>query len=112
MKTIQISDELAEAIADQLVVDGATEISSFGDFVGKKLFIRTVTYHLVGKVKAVNGSLIELSDASWVADTELFSECIAKGDLKEVEPVGQMWVNANSITDIIPWTHALPKERK
>ena len=112
MKTIEISDELAEALSAELCDGGATDITALSDFVGKKLFIRTVTYHLVGKVKAVSGNLIELSDASWVADSGRFMQAIKDGTLNEVEPVGQCWVNAGSITDMFPWNHALPKDQK
>lgn len=112
MRTIEISDELAEAISDQLCADGATDISALSDFVGKKLFIRTVTYHLVGKVKAVSGNLIELSEASWVADSGRFMQAIKDGTLSEVEPVGRCWVNSGAITDMFPWEHTLPKAQK
>ena len=111
-KTIEISDELYAEIADQLCADGATDVTGWQDFVGEKLFIRTVTYHLVGKVKAVNGTLIELSDASWVADSGRFMQAIQNGTLNEVEPVGRCWVNAAAITDAFPWKHALPKDQK
>ncbi len=29
-----------------------------------------------------------------------------------VEPVGEGWVNVNSITDMFPWKHKLPEEQK
>ena len=112
MKTFEISDELAEQLADQLCEGAATDISALSDFVGQKLFIRTVTYHLVGKVKAVAGNLIELTDASWVADSGRFHLALKNGTLSEVEPVGKCWVNAGSITDMFPWNHALPKDAK
>jgi hypothetical protein len=112
MKTIEISDELAEALSAELCEGGATDISALSDFVGKKLFIRTVTYHLVGKVKAVNGNLIELADASWVANSGRFMQAIKDGTLSEVEPVGTCWVNANAVTDMFPWNHVLPKDQK
>lgn len=111
-KTIEISDELYETIKEQLCEDNATDITAWADFVGEKLFIRTVTYHLVGKVKAVTGNLIELADASWVAESGRFMQAIKDGTLNEVEPVGRCWVNANAVTDLFPWAHALPKAQK
>ena len=111
-KTIQISDELYAEIADQLCADNATDISGYEDFVGQKLFIRTVTFNCTGKVKAVNGTLIELSDAAVIFDTARFMNCIKDGMLNEVEPVGRMWVNAGAITDIFPWNHPCPSEQK
>lgn len=80
--------------------------------VGGKYFIRTVTYHLTGKVEAIQGNFLVLSDASWIADSGRFNEAIAKGTLSEVEPVGTAFVNMNSITDAFPWKHELPKKVK
>ena len=111
-KTIEIPDDLYEQIKDQLCDGGATEVNGWQDFVGQKLFIRTVTYHLVGKVEAVNGTLIELSGASWVASSGRFMQAIRDGVLGEVEPAGRAWVNAASITDCFPWKHALPRDQK
>lgn len=111
-KTIEIPDELYEQIKDQLCEGGATEINGWADMVGTKLFLRTVTYHLIGKVEAVNGNLMELSGASWVASSGRFMQAIKDGTLLEVEPVGRAWVNLASVTDCFPWKHELPKAQK
>jgi hypothetical protein len=37
---------------------------------------------------------------------------IKNGTLSEVEPVGDALVNINSIVDVFPWKHDLPKEQK
>jgi hypothetical protein len=111
-KTIELSDELYDSLKDTLSAGGATEVQGWKDLEGEKLFIRTVTYHLVGKVVAVNGTLIELSDASWVASSGRFMQAIKDGTLDEVEPVGRAFVNAGAITDCFPWRHALPKTQK
>jgi len=81
-------------------------------FVGKKLFIRTVTYHLVGQVEKIEDGFIELSTASWVADSGRFHKAIADGTLAEVEPVGTAFVNVASITDMFPWAHELPTKAR
>jgi hypothetical protein len=111
MKTINISEETYEAIKDQLTTSEQVEISDMQDFVGKKLFIRTVTFHLVGKVEKIVGNLMELSNASWVADSGRFMNAIKDGTLDEVEPVGQMWVNTSSVIDISNWNHDLPNKQ-
>lgn len=80
--------------------------------VGGNWFIRTVTFHLVGRVVARHGDLYELADASWVADSGRFMQAIANGSLSEVEPVGSAMVNAGAIVDAFPWRHALPKDQK
>ena len=112
MKQIQISDECFEKLKDQLVNDGFTEINNLQDMVGKKFFFRTVTYHLTGKVKKVIGSILELEDAAWIADSGRFNEALKNGTLNEVEPVGSAFINVNSITDFFPWKHALPTSVK
>lgn len=113
MKTIQVSEETYELIKDQLNDSEKIEINSLEDFVGKAFFFRTVTYHVIGKVvKVLSHGLLELEKAVWVADSGRFMECIKNGELNEVEPIGQHWVNVNSCTDIAPWKHSLKIEQK
>jgi len=112
MKTLQISDETYAKIKDQLLSEEKLDIGKLDDLIGKNLFIRTVTYHLVGKLTKIIGSIWKLEDASWVADSGRFMNAIKNGSLSEVEPVGDAFVNSNSIVDIFPWKHLLPKEQK
>jgi hypothetical protein len=78
----------------------------------KCYFIRTVTYHLVGRVVSIASGFITLKDASWVADSGRFMQAIKNGTLNEVEPVGEAYVAIGSIVDAFPWKHPLPKEQK
>ncbi len=80
--------------------------------VGECYFIRTVTYHLVGRVYKILRDFLVLHDASWVADSGRFMEAIKDGRLSEVEPVGVAYVNLGSITDAFPWVHKLPKDQR
>ncbi len=112
MKTITISEETYQSIKGQLNASERVDISELEDFIGKSFFIRTVTYHIVGKIESFVGGLIELSGASWVADSGRFMGAIKDGTLKEVEPVGQAFVNQGSIVDMFPWKHILPTEQK
>jgi hypothetical protein len=81
--------------------------------VGEKVFIRTVTYHLVGQIKAREGEWLMLTDASWIADTsERFGKVLADGALSEVEHVGIAYVNLATATDAFPWKHKLPTSSK
>ncbi len=115
-KTISVSDETWLKIKDQVLEedDVALEINELDSFIGNKLLIRTVTYHLVGEVKDRVGNLFELKNASWVADTGRFMNALKEGFgvSAEIEPVGQCWINIESIVDIFPWKHTLPKEQK
>lgn len=110
-KTIEISDESYELIKDQLSADELVDISTLDDLVGQKLFIRTVTYHLTGKVVKRMGAFIQLEDAAWIADSGRFSQAIKEGTLNEVEPVGTAWVNLSSVVDFFPWKHKLPTKQ-
>ena len=112
-KQIEVSDETWERIKDIVSEDEESfEVEELDDFLGKKLFIRTVTYHLVGEVTKRIGNFIQLKNASWVADSGRFMNAIKEGALDEVEPVGTAWVNLHSVTDMFPWKHALPEDQK
>jgi hypothetical protein len=80
--------------------------------VGSCYFIRTVTYHLIGRVRETVGKFLVLEDASWVADSGRFCQAIIKGVLNEVEPVEVAFVNLDSITDAFPWNFPAPREQK
>lgn len=111
MKTLQVSDETYDLIKDQL---GETTINlpNMESFVGKKFFIRTVTYHLVGEITGMVGHFWTMKNASWVANSGRFMQAILNGLLDEVEPVGDALVNIQSVTDMFPWKHPLPTTQK
>lgn len=116
-KSIEVSDETWEKIKNVVAQDEESfEVNDLEDFVGKKLFIRTVTYHLTGKVEKViyfrGSTFFFMKETAWIADSGRFMQAIKDGVLDEVEPAGEAWVNVNSITDMFPWHHPLPKEQK
>ena len=111
-KTLEISDETYEKIKDQLAQDEQTDIANYDDLIGKKFYIRTVTYHLVGEVTKRIGDFLELKTASWIADSGRFMQAIKDGVLSEVEPVGTAYVNLKAVTDMFPWKHKCPTEQK
>jgi hypothetical protein len=111
-KTIEVSDETYDLIKGQLSAEELVDISSLDDLVGQKLFIRTVTYHMTGKVVKRMGAFIQLEKAAWIADSGRFSNALKTGELSEVEPVGTMWVNLSSVVDFFPWKHTLPEIQK
>lgn len=80
--------------------------------IGNCYFIRTLTYHQVGRVSEIRGNFIVLEESSWVADSGRFQNAIEEGTLSEVEPVGLCLVNITNIVDVFPWKHELPKEQK
>lgn len=108
-RTLEISEETFQKIKEQLTEGDYKEIQTLQDMIGEKFYFRTVTYHLTGRVKRVIGSLIELENAAWIADSGRFMNAIKEGKLNEVEPVGRAYVNINTVTDIFPWKHKLPE---
>lgn len=111
-KTIVVSDDTYELIKNQLKTEEKIDISSLQDLVGKKFFFRTVTYHILGKVEKIIGSIVKLSTASWIADSGRFEQAIKEGKLDEVEPLGDWFINLNSLTDFGEWRHDLPTKQK
>lgn len=111
-KVIEMSDELYEKLKEEITIDGGKEINNYEDLVGGKYYFRTVTYHLTGEVKKIVGRYAYLKNAAWIADSGRFNEAIKNGTLSEVEPVGEAFVNLDSVTDFFPWKHKLPTEVK
>lgn len=106
--------QLIEKLVEQLLSD-KTESWNGSDcpfIVGKAYFIRTVTYHMLGKIERISGEFLVLSDASWIADSGRFNQAIAKGELSEIEYVGDAILGIQTIVDAFPWGHKVPKESK
>ena len=112
MPTLEVSQETYEKIKDQLQMEEKCNLAGLQDMVGKSFFLRTVTYHMVGTVTRTFGQIVQLENASWVADSGRFMDAIKDGNLLEVEPVGEWYVNMATVTDFGQWKHALPTEQK
>ena len=111
MPQIEISEETLQKIKEQFAGEfEQIEINNLQDLVGKKLFFRTVTYHLLGKVEKVNGNIIQLSSASWVADSGRFMQFIKDGIINEVEPIGDWFLNFQTVVDFGIWKVGFKKE--
>jgi len=111
-RTIEVSEETYEKIKEQIGVEDVFDINSYDDMIGKKLFFRTVTYHYTGKITKIVGNFIGLSDAAWIADSGRFMDFLKSGKASEVEPIGEMLLNMNTIVDAIPFNHELPKTQE
>ena len=115
MKTITIGGKSVEVLDEQyqaLLDEAAKELNNYQDMVGEKYFFRTVTYHLIGEVKKIVGRFAYLKNASWIADSGRFMGAIKDGTLNEVEPVGEAFINLDTVVDFFPWKHKLPTEQK
>lgn len=113
-KVIEVSEEVYAKIKDQLGEDEIVDISKLEDFSGQKLFIRTVTYHMVGEVEKVVGKFFQMKNASWIGDSGRFSDALKNGfgSSAEIEPTTQAWINVDSIVDMYIWKHKLPTKQQ
>ena len=110
--TVSISSDVYEKLKDELTEESAVVINTYADMIGKKVFVRTVTYHLLGEVTKQVGNLVFLKNASWVADSGRFMQFIKDGSINEVEPVGDWFFNIETVVDGCIWKHSLPTQQK
>jgi hypothetical protein len=83
--------------------------------VGEKYLFRTVTHIDVGEVVSVCGDFLELKQASWIADTGRYYDCLKDGVFNEVEPYPanvKPYINSATLIDFATWPHDLPSEQK
>ena len=93
-----------------------TDTSALTALLGEKVFIRTVTYHAIGHVESVAGGFVQLSTASFVADTgygagHRYSDTLRDGFGRnaEYDPFpDDLYVATAAIVDVTLWRHALP----
>lgn len=78
--------------------------------IGKTYIFRTVAFANVGKIKSIKGKWIILTNASWIADTGDWAECLRKPDgFKNIEPFNDdVFVAMDAIVDATPYYHSLP----
>ena len=72
--------------------------------VGKVYFIRTVTYHLTGRIKWVGKTELLVTEAAWIADSGRFADALKNEEFDEVEPfpVGaEVIIGRQSIVDAV-----------
>ena len=94
-------------------IKSADKTSDAFPLLGKKVFVRTITYHYTGFAAEVKSGFLHLENAAWIADSGRWKDALESGELTEVEPYpGDTYVNLASIVDVSEWLHALPKEQK
>jgi len=87
--------------------------------IGKNYLIRTVTHIDVGKLIQVTDKELVITNASWIADTGRFMNCI-KGGIEsqsnsEIEPFPEkanVIIGRGSIIDMVEYNHKLPSIQK
>lgn len=106
-------DQLKQAMDIAKLLNGESCVTDFPIAVGDKVFIRTVTMYYLGKIKAVCGKYVTLTEASWVSDTGRFYDFLKHGKANEIEPfVDDVHIPVDSMIDATKWGHALPRDQK
>lgn len=104
---------LGELATLKNLFDKAQSCDNSPYIIGGNYLIRTVTMTLAGKIVKVFSNEIELTDASWVADTGRFAEAINTSKFEDVEKPqkDKVIVGRNAIVDA--WQiDSLPTETK
>ena len=111
---ININDlTLGQVKEIQNLTSQQTNASSHPYEVGKQYLIRTVTMIQVGKLEKVYDKELVLSNASWIADTGRFNNCLVNYEFNDIEPFKHnAIVNRGAIVDCTEWCGELPKEVK
>ena len=102
--------ECGQTIADDCHCNSNHELS-----VGKKVFIRTVTYHYTGLISEITDKHIVLKKAAWVADSDKFSTAMQTGSMDEVEVYPKampVFINREAIVDLCLVEWDLPSQTR
>lgn len=86
---------------------------------GTPVYVRTVTYHAVGRIVGRRGQWIDLDEASYVGSDGRFSEATEKGvqnakgsEIERVGNGGRMVINLDAVVDVTRHIEVLPQETK
>jgi len=104
MSKIEITKEEYEKVK-HLIEKENRKYESLEDMKGGIVFIRTVTFYYTGRIKNIVGQFIHLEDACWIPDTGRFANFMqgTPTDTLETEPMGETFVNIDSVIDISPY---------
>jgi hypothetical protein len=81
--------------------------------VGTCYIVRTVTYHVVGRLVGVTDHELVFESAAWVADSGRWHEALTTGKLREVEPFpAPVIVGRGSVCDATTWSFPVPAPLK
>jgi hypothetical protein len=91
-------------------VEGTME--TITDYVGKAVMIRTVTYHYLGRLVAVNEGTLTLEDTSWVAESGQWSRFLRYGVQRDTDLgyyIDPVHIRIDAVVDWTLWRHELPR---
>lgn len=81
--------------------------------IGTNYFIRTVTHYYTGRLDAIVGDWLVLTNASWIADTGRFHDFLKEGKCNEYESfIDSVRIPISSIIDVTKWKHNLFEGQK
>ena len=88
-----------------------------GFSVGQTVFIRSVTYHLIGIIKEVCELSIVMTNCVWVADDGRFSKLMAgewdsTSEREIYQPDQEVQAFYGAMTDAAVWPYAIPTDCK
>ena len=91
----------------------ASKTNPWAQWLGRKVYVQTVTYHYTGQVvELVGDESAILEDAAWIADTGRFAQAMESGDYSEVEPLtAPIQLNYGAVV-MVTTSHTLPREQK
>jgi nanoRNase/pAp phosphatase (c-di-AMP/oligoRNAs hydrolase) len=82
------------------------------DFVGKKVFIQTVTMYYTGKVVDQDKKFLELECACLITDTGRFMQAVKDAEFSEVEPFAEnVFLSLGAVVSITE-IKSLPTKQK
>lgn len=83
-------------------------------YLGKSIFIRTVTYHYTGLLKEINKSSIVLEKACWIPDDGRFNQFLKDpvNNVSEVEPFEKEVLLMKAVIIDVTEIPNLPREVK
>ena len=104
----EVVNEIVAEVKQRVSINMLPQVTSTGKrnpftrYLGKNVFIRSVTHHYTGKVIELEGydSAI-LHDAAWIADDGRFNDNLKSCEFNEVEPyVEDVQINYSAVLDI------------
>jgi hypothetical protein len=81
--------------------------------IGEQYFVQTITNYWLGTVAAVDGSVVTLRQAYWIADTGRFGEFTSGLPCKKMKYevlAAPVQINLDGALTVMPYPHEFPPE--
>lgn len=118
MSKIDIKDltiREVESLSKYLPQSKQEEAHPYEDLIGKAIFVRTVTFYYVARLKKVYSKELVIEHVCWIPDTGRFNECMKEGRFNEIEPFNlkkDVFIGRGAIIDLSEWNFDLPTQKK